>query len=350
MTMKFKQILTATLAAAVLTGSALAADDIIAVPLDDAAATPVAIEQSAFEINRRTDNNAVRVWGTVKELSEKSVYIENSSEGAPYQKIVVKISEDTAIVDAVTGTAKTFADLKEGETLYAYVSPAMTRSIPPQAIAELIICNIPSDLGVPTYAQVEHVTVREDGKVDLLVSGAMILHLDADTELLSYGSKTAPTLADIKPGAMVLSWYQMVAMSYPGQAGPSRVVLFPYGYAGYLSAEEGSLSVNGKALDLDKNDKPFAQDGKLMVPVRKLAEAMDCTVTWDAKNPTAVAVTKDGESLYTLTIGGETMVLDGDMVMDTAASVVAINGVTFACMDDLLVAHNAKLEIESVFG
>ncbi|SBV95165.1 conserved exported hypothetical protein [uncultured Eubacteriales bacterium] len=350
MTMKLKRILTAALAAAVLTGSALAADDAIAIPLEDGAVTPAAADQSVYEINRRTDNDAIRVWGTVQELGEQSVYIENSSDGAPYQKIVVKISEDTAIVDAVTGAAKTFADLKEGETLYAYVSPAMTRSMPPQSVAELVICNIPADLGVPTYAQVEHVTEQEDGKIDLLVSGAMILHLDAETELLSYGSETAPTLADIKPGAMVLSWYQIVAMSYPGQAGPSRVVLFPYEYAGYLSAGEGSLSVNGKALDLDESVRPFAQDGKLMVPVRKLAEALGCTVTWDAQDPAAVAVTKDGESLYSLTIGGDTMVLEGDMAMSVSAPVTARNGVTFACVDDLLVAHNAKLESQSVFG
>lgn len=344
--MKLKRILTMALAAAVLTGSALAAEQVEAVPIS--AELPGA-EQSAYEVNRRNDDDSIRVWGTVREIGEQSVYIENSNEGDPYQKIMVKVSEDTAIVDAVTGEAKTFADLKVGEPLYAYVSPAMTRSLPPQSVAELIICNIPADIGAPTYAQVEYVTAREDGGVSVLVSGAMILHLNAETELLTYGGGAAPTLDDIKPGMMVLSWYQIVALSYPGQAGPSRVMVFPYEYAGHISAQPGSLSVNGKALTLTENESPFVQDGKLMLPVRKLAEALDCTVAWDAKNPAAVVVTKDGETLYSLTIGGDTMVLDGDMAMSVSAPVAARKGVTFVSVDDLLLAQNVKLERQSVF-
>lgn len=343
--MKLKRVLTAALAVAVLTGSALAADPVEVGPQGGKNA-----EKPVYEVNRRNDNASIRVWGTVKELGEKSVYIENSSDTDPYQKIVVKVSEDTAIIDAVTGAAKTFADLKEGETLYAYVSPAMTRSIPPQSVAELIICNVPADIGAPTYAQVEYVTAREGGGVSALVSGAMILHLDAATELLSYGGGAAPTLADIKPGAMVLSWYQIVALSYPGQAGPTKVMVFPYKYAGHISAQPGSLAVNGAALSLTGGEAPFVQDGKLMLPVRKLAEALGCTVAWDAKNPTAVVVAKGGKSLYSLTIGGDTMVLEGDMTMSVAAPVTARNGVTFVCVDDLMVAHNVKLEHQSLFS
>ncbi len=344
--MKFKRILTLALAAAVLSGSALAAEPIKAVPVSTGLP---GTEQSAYEVNRRNDDASVRVWGTVRELGENSVYIENSNDTDPYRKIMVKVSGDTAIVDAVTGTAKTFADLKLGETLYAYVSPAMTRSLPPQSVARLVICNIPSDLGIPTYAQVEYVTEREGGGISALVSGAMILHLDDKTELVSYGGGAAPALSDIKPGMMVLSWYQMVALSYPGQASPSRVMVFPYGYAGHISAAPGSLSVNGKDLTLTEKEAPFVQDGKLMLPVRKLAEALGCTVAWDAKNPTAVAVSKDGKTLYTFTIGGDTMVMDGDMAMSVSSPVEARQGVTFLSVDDLLVAQNVKLERRSFF-
>lgn len=42
------------------------------------------------------------------------------------------------------------SDLKDGETVYAWVGPVMTLSLPPQATAILILANIPADYGVPS--------------------------------------------------------------------------------------------------------------------------------------------------------------------------------------------------------
>ena len=55
------------------------------------------------------------------------------------------------ILDAVNGYPVLLDDLEDGSTVYAYVGPAMTMSLPPQATAHLILANIPEDFGVPQY-------------------------------------------------------------------------------------------------------------------------------------------------------------------------------------------------------
>ena len=81
------------------------------VSIDAAAETP------AYELVQRGENFPVRVWGGAVELGDMSLTLENSNESDPYQKIVVNVAEDTVILDAVTGEAKTFADIRAGETV-----------------------------------------------------------------------------------------------------------------------------------------------------------------------------------------------------------------------------------------
>ncbi len=337
--MKLKRILATALSATLLAGVALASGGNMVI-----SPKPVIAEKTSYEVVRRNDDASVMVWGSVMELGENTIYLENGNEKDPNNKILVRVSETTAVLDAVTGEIKTFADIRQNENVYAYVSPAMTRSMPPQANAFVVLCNIPADFGVPTYAQVQKVTRQEDGSVDALVSGDVVLHLNDKTELMAYGTKQVPALADIKPGTMVLSWYRVVAESMPAQAAPTKVLVFPYHYDGYVSAAPGALSVNGTQVALSDKEASFVHEGKLMVPVRKLAEALGCTVLWDAKTPNMVTVEKDGAAVYTVTIGGDTMTVDGDMVFTLATPAQAREQVTFVCMDDLLTAHSVKYE------
>ena len=345
--MKLKRFLCAALALMMLSGAALAAETTEVTDLNPMNPGPAAMPQ--FEVASRNDDSSIYVWGKATLQGEKSVYLENSNENSSYSKIVLHVSEDTIIVDAVTGEAKTYADLKDGENLQAWVSPAMTRSIPPQTTAALILCNIPADYMPPRYAQVQSVNEREDGGLDVLTSDAVILHMSKDTELLSYKTKNVPALADIKPGMMVLSWYSVVAMSMPAQTTPGKVMLLGNHYDGYVQALPGALTVNGTKVELGVNEAPYVHEGKLMVPVRKFAEALGCTVTWDAETPDAVTMAKDGKTFCTTAIGSDNMTVDGDMVFTLSTPAIANNRVTFMCIDDLLSPFNVKYSPLSIF-
>ncbi|MEG1720504.1 MAG: S-layer homology domain-containing protein [Pseudoflavonifractor sp.] len=238
----FRTILTAALAAALLGGSALAAS-VAPAPIS---APPVSSGITAED--RLESCQPVRVYGKATAIAEvkngSRILLENSNDKDPNQKIDVLVSDMTMILDAVTGAPKTMKDISKGESLYAYVGPAMTMSLPPQASATLVLCNIPADYAVPKYAQVKTVTEREDGGVDVLMTGSVLLHLNKDTELLAYRTDNAVTMGDITPGAHLLSWYSAETRSIPAQATPGKVMVFP------LVANEDTPITRGAFMDL----------------------------------------------------------------------------------------------------
>ena len=323
-----KALLSTALAATLLAGSALA----VAPPV-----TP-GPQESAYTVTDRS-LSPIPVWGSVQEKGEDSLSLKNSVESDPYGEIRLTVSEETLVLDAVTGARKTLADLRENETVYAYVGPAMTRSIPPIAAARLVLCNIPADYAVPTYCEVEQVMVAEDGKVSLLTDRDVILHLSQETEIFSFdaGSEDGAVAAgEIVPGTRVLAWYSVVALSMPAQASPDKVMVFPYDYAAYLTLGETGVTVEG-----DMVVSGTVENGKLLLPLRALAESLGCTVAWDPANQTAT-VSRDEAVIYAVTIGGEAAQLgDGGLALTVRPKLV--DGTTYVALDDLVLLHNLKV-------
>lgn len=334
-----KTIVTAALACSLLATAAGAA---AAAPANAVPPAPggegSAAQAPAYEVKQYRNDTPLHFSGTAVELGEKGFTIQDESQEGTYNKVVVNVSDETVILDAVTGEVKGLADVEKDAQVVAYVSPLMTRSLPPIANGVLVLVNIPADFGVPTYSEVLNVTPREDGGVDLYVSGNMVLHLSDDTELTAYKTKNVVSLADLKPGTRVLAWYDVVMMSFPGQANPGKVMVFPYGYQGYVDTDAGKVLLNGQ----DTGITGRAVDGRLMVPVRAMAEALGCEVAWEAQT-NAVAVKRGEDTLYTFTIGGDSATLDSDLFLGLTVPSVAQDGVTYMALDDLISLHELKL-------
>lgn len=334
--MKHKKILTAALAAVLTLSLTVPALAVEPVGTGGTAGTPT------YELVQRGESFPVRVWGAAVELGEMSLTLENGNESDPYQKIVVNVTEDTVILDAVTGEAKTFADIRAGETLYAWVGPDMTKSLPPVSTAQVLLCGVPADFSVPTYAEVETVTQTENG-VDVYVTGDVILHLSADTQYLAAPGWEKETVgaADIVPGTRLLSWYSAATMSIPAQAAPEKVLVFPSAYGGWVAANGLEVTVNGEKLTLEGASAAKVENGRLMVPVRAVAEALGCEVAWEAYT-NQVAVSLDGAEVYRFTIGAQ-QAARGNVTVGLVAPAQAVDGVTFMALDDLIVLHGLKL-------
>ena len=347
--MKIKRILSAALCAALLAVPALASGtgegDVPAEEPGMCAGLPLAPREGgesgdAYQPLTQDPGLPVMVYGAVTELGEDRLRLQNDRDSS-VNDIVLNVGEDTLILDAVTGEDKTLADIRENDMLYAYAGPVMTRSLPPISNAALILCNLPADFGAPIYAEVQRVTPGEDGGLSVLMTGDIVLHLSADTQLLAHGGKGGAELSDIVPGTRLLSWYTMVMESFPAQAVPSKVMVFPYGYRGYVEVKSPEeVLLNGEKLSAAP---VTAEDGTLMLPVRAFAEALGCEVLWDAANPQRVAVTKDGMEVYSFGAGENTATVEGDMVMELAAPVLARGGVTYLAAQDLIRFHGLKL-------
>ena len=300
------------------------------------------VEKPTYTLTQRGVGEPIRVWGQAVELGEQSLTLQNDSKNDGYQKIVLNVDTDTLILDAVSGESKTFAEIQKDETLYAWVGPVMTKSLPPITTARVILRGIPAGYQVPTFAEVQSVTKTEQG-ADIYVTDDMVLHLTDETKLLAgKGLDGTATLADIQPGTRMLSWYGPVALSMPAQASPDKVMVFPSQYAGWVSAKGLEISINGTALDLTGANAARVEDGRLLVPVRKVAEALGGQVAWEP-HTNLVTVTAGGGEVYHFTIA-DSEAARGDVTVGLLTATKSVDGVTFMALDDLLVLHNLKLE------
>lgn len=171
--------------------------------------------------------SSIQVYGTVTEINGNQVMLENDNQDDPYSRIVLNINEDTLILTATDCIPKKLKDLKVGETLYAYVSPMMTRSLPPISNAELVICQVPEDMAAPTYATITEITAMNDGIPAFVTDRDIIYFIGEDTVIKTLDGKKELTAADLTPGTKVLAWYQIMTMSIPAQTTPDEIRVLP---------------------------------------------------------------------------------------------------------------------------
>lgn len=166
--------------------------------------------------------NDYRIHGPVTKSEHGQLIIDNQESTGYTGEIILNISsETTKILDAVTGSPVTVDDIRDGETIYAYIRPVMTMSIPPMTNASLILCNIPADFRVPAYQQSDVLTVNEDG-----VSGSVkttdgtTYTIPADCEIFPYLTRNIVRIQDLTEGRTFLVWAD-------DQNRASRIMVFP---------------------------------------------------------------------------------------------------------------------------
>ncbi len=142
-----------------------------------------------------------------------------------YGEYVMLLSEDTVWIDSGNRTAGDPSDLEEGEGLYVFHSPVSTRSMPPQSAAFAIVRNVPQDASCARYHEVE-AAEETDGTLRITTdNGGLFLLADEETTLSSYAGAAPAGLDEIEAGSHIMAWYGPVAMSYPGQARASHIMI-----------------------------------------------------------------------------------------------------------------------------
>ena len=226
-------------------------------------------------------------WGTVTWMDEDTFLLDSGKEDGLGDAVVVHVA------------------------VYAWVGPAMALSLPPQSTASLIVGNIPADYAVPQYYEITSSTVTEESAVLHVAGSNDTITVPASAKLTPYLTKNIVTLADLRPGARILVWSD-------SKGTPEKVLVFAYGYRGYISvAEDGVGAVNGQSTP--QKAKTTA-DGDTLLPIRAVAEALGMSVRWDAKQGAVVSYGDDmvkpapltTETLMTAMPGGAIAAVSSD--------------------------------------
>ena len=235
--------------AAAFTATETAAGD--STETDPSAASP---EDSTAAVEN-TASSSIRVYGTVTQIENGQILLENDEEGAAYPQVLLNLTEDTLILSGEDCSQKTLSDIAVGDTLYADISPAMTRSLPPMANAFTVFCEIPEDSAVPTYAQITDISTDDDGTLRITTDQELILIPGEDTSVLSLDGGETLAASDLAVGDTILAKYQIMTMSIPAQTSPEeiRLVAKASDTAAAESAENAasSIRVNGTVTQIE---------------------------------------------------------------------------------------------------
>ena len=358
--MKKKQILAMGLSAVLACTSlpaAFAADESTQVP---AAEQPAATDTAAEPAEQATKSFRLGSMATVTEamLETSGVYPYLLVETDDDQQIRLNLSDNTLVVDNETGLAANLSDIQVGDRIFAYYSAVMTRSLPPQSACELILVNV----GDNTPASLHEVgSVSEtDGVTSVLTAdGSMIVRMDDQTSFSPLATKNIVTVQDLTPGTRFLAWYDIVALSYPGQTYTQKVVILPdlpvdetaetedaataealpRGEEQAAEAQAAALTIVADGQTLDVTGE--MRDDVAVLPVRAVAEALGCTVSYAQKDGEEYVTVENDTRSMTMEIGTDSYVstskIEGAVGMTAPAQYGAapysVDGTTYAAAD-----------------
>ena len=114
--------------------------------------------------------------------------------------------EVTKVLGAVDGLPVGLSDIHVGDTIYAYIGPAMTLSLPPQTTAEMILAGIPADFKAPEYITVDSMTWNEDTSWTLVSSEGTTYQIPGECPVIPYLTRQMVYLPDVAEGRELLIW------------------------------------------------------------------------------------------------------------------------------------------------
>ncbi|MEY8338105.1 hypothetical protein AALB16_08765 [Lachnospiraceae bacterium 62-35] len=159
----------------------------------------------------------VRIAGPASPEDGRLV-IDNQSNVSSAGDIVINLSEDTPILDSVNGFPMELKDIKKGDMVYAYLSPAMTMSLPPQTSAYMILAGVPEDFKVPDYLKIDSFTPSDKGYILKTVDGTSFT-VPSDCAITPYLTRQLVRLEDLAKGRVCLLWSDDTNTAY-------KIVLF----------------------------------------------------------------------------------------------------------------------------
>ena len=93
--------------------------------------------------------------------------------------------------------------------------------------AELILCQIPADMMVPTYAAITDVSSDPDGALRITTDQELVCYINEDTVIKTLDGKRIWTAPHFSPVIKILIWYQIATLSIPAQTNPDEIRVLP---------------------------------------------------------------------------------------------------------------------------
>lgn len=192
--------------------------------------TAFAQEDTAAEEQQKVSKTN-KFYGTIKKTEEaegKRFLLNANTPGTgETQDMLLNVSDETLILDAVSGMPVSLSDIQDGSMAYTYVSPMMTLSYPPQVSAYVVLTKIPADYRVPSLEEVKNLTMNEDGSAVVETVSGTTYHVPADCSVIPYLTRNMVYIDSLTEGTNFLIWSELSEDGQTEKA--SRIMIFARG-------------------------------------------------------------------------------------------------------------------------
>lgn len=216
--------------------------------------------------------------GTVEEIGDGYITLKDID-------LILNTDSNTYISDF---SLAPYEGLKAGDEVMVVSNTATTRSIPPQSYASYILVKTNDTDIAPIFATV----ASNNGEEIMSDDGQNRIIISDKTEVAAHKIKIALKANDITPGSEIFAFADHVGLSLPAYVVPEKIVVMKL-------VTESSVDVSGEEENADSSytitvdndmviytsDLPYSayKEGEsVMVPLRKIAEALGYTVEWSS--------------------------------------------------------------------
>lgn len=161
----------------------------------------------------------IGIYGTVNQVSDNMISIDNKSEVSSSGEIVLNIdAQNVKIISASTGLPSQLDSIKKDDVIKAYISNVMTMSLPPITNAGVIITDAAGLENKVFYGHIQNVS-SADGKMNVQLSDGKTYIVDDSTNVEPFLTRNIVRREDLTKGREVILW--------TGDSGNvERVILF----------------------------------------------------------------------------------------------------------------------------
>jgi hypothetical protein len=276
--------------------------------------------------------------------------------------VALNISEQTLIIDNKTGLPAALESLKVNDDVFVHYKAAMTKSLPPQSYAIAIVTQIEKDKVHGEFFTVREITSKNDNEVRALnKEGDLIVTLLKGNPLTPFITKQIVDISDVEVGSQLFVWYDIVALSYPGQTVATKAVFVGQEeglgvravYTPMVGAESISITIRDESINPGEK-QAVDHNGLLMIPLRSVAEGLGFDVIWNGDDQSILL--DDGTINTTLYIGHDNYFKassqgvghTGSFTLNAAPMLIDSSTYVPAALFNLLYSDNdaVKFEIE----
>ena len=152
--------------------------------------------------------DSVCLFGPATQMEDGRLSIDSQADQGYQGEVILNVSqESTYVLDAVSGLPIELSDIKDGDTIHAYIGPAMPRSLPPMTNATMIFANVPADFKVPDYVTVKSVVTDAASSQSVLTAmDGTEYTLADDCGIVPYLTRNIVTLDDLTQGRKAVVW------------------------------------------------------------------------------------------------------------------------------------------------